>query len=104
VSAGDDGFGGVRAWIIDHLAEPTRPCSMASGAFDPKSTREALAVCGAGPRVGWRGVDLNSPPRAMAEYAELFAHARLVIPPGAGHFPWLDDPDQFVATTAAFLG
>jgi pimeloyl-ACP methyl ester carboxylesterase len=40
----------------------------------------------------------------MAGFAELFPHAKLVIEPGAGHFPWLDDADQFVATTAAFLG
>jgi proline iminopeptidase len=76
----------------------------AEGAFDPKSTRAALARLAAPVLVLAGEVDLNSPPRAMAEYAELFAHARLVIQPGAGHFPWLDDPDQFVATTAAFLG
>jgi proline iminopeptidase len=76
----------------------------AEGAFDPKSTRAALAGLAAPVLVLAGEVDLNSPPRAMAEYAELFAHARLVIEPGAGHYPWLDDPDQFVATTAAFLG
>jgi pimeloyl-ACP methyl ester carboxylesterase len=76
----------------------------AEGAFDPKATRAALARLAAPVLVLAGEVDLNSPPRAMAEYAELFTHARLVIQPGAGHFPWLDDPDQFVATTAAFLG
>ncbi|MGO8730113.1 MAG: alpha/beta fold hydrolase [Streptosporangiaceae bacterium] len=39
----------------------------------------------------------------MAEFAELFPRARLVIQAGAGHFPWLDDARRFVATTAAFL-
>jgi pimeloyl-ACP methyl ester carboxylesterase len=29
--------------------------------------------------------------------------ARLVVQPGAGHFPWLDDAERFVATTSAFL-
>ena len=77
---------------------------VAEGAFDPKSTRAALAGLAAPVLVLAGEVDLNSPPRAMAECAELFAHARLVIQPWAGHFPWLDDPDQFVATTAAFLG
>jgi proline iminopeptidase len=76
----------------------------AEGAFDPESTRAALARLAAPVLVLAGEVDLNSPPRAMAEYAELFAHARLVIQPGAVHFPWLDDPDQFVTTTAAFLG
>ncbi|MFB7112105.1 alpha/beta fold hydrolase [Streptomyces sp. NPDC056291] len=48
-------------------------------------------------------VDLNSPPAAMAEYAGLFPHAELVVQPGAGHYPWLDDAGRFVAATAAFL-
>jgi pimeloyl-ACP methyl ester carboxylesterase len=47
--------------------------------------------------------DLNSPPQAVAELAGLFPDASLVVQPGAGHCPWLDDADQFVATTAAFL-
>ena len=49
-------------------------------------------------------VDLASPPRAMVELAELFPHVELVIQPGAGHFPWRDDDEQFVAVTAGFLG
>ncbi|WP_391858972.1 hypothetical protein [Streptomyces rhizosphaerihabitans] len=40
----------------------------------------------------------------MTEFAALFPHAELVVQPGAGHFPWLDDADAFVAATAAFLG
>jgi proline iminopeptidase len=75
----------------------------AEGAFDPDTTRAALARF-ASPVLLLAGeVDLNSPPGAMAEFAELFPHAKLVIQPGAGHFPWLDDADRFVATTAAFL-
>ena len=38
-----------------------------------------------------------------AEYAALFANARLVVQPGAGHFPWLDDPGQFVSAVSGFL-
>jgi pimeloyl-ACP methyl ester carboxylesterase len=74
------------------------------GAFDPDITRAALARFAAPVLLLAGDVDLNSPPRAMAEFAELFPHAKLVIEPGAGHFPWLDDAGQFVATTAAFLG
>jgi len=40
----------------------------------------------------------------MVELAELFPHVELVIQPGAGHFPWRDDDEQFVAVTAGFLG
>jgi proline iminopeptidase len=48
-------------------------------------------------------VDLNTIPRVVAEYAGLFPDAELVVQPAAGHYPWLDDADRFVATTAAFL-
>ncbi|MFG2975531.1 alpha/beta fold hydrolase [Streptomyces sp. NPDC048331] len=75
----------------------------AEGAFDPPATRAALAT--------WRNpalllageFDLNSPPRAVAEFAALLPGATLVVQRGAGHYPWLDDADRFVATTAAFL-
>jgi hypothetical protein len=40
----------------------------------------------------------------VAEFAELFPNTELVVQPEAGHHPWLDDPDRFVATTATFPG
>jgi pimeloyl-ACP methyl ester carboxylesterase len=49
-------------------------------------------------------VDLNSIPSVVAELDDLFPNAELVVQSGAGHFPWVDDPAQFVATTATFLG
>jgi proline iminopeptidase len=39
----------------------------------------------------------------VAEFADLFSDATLEVQPGAAHYPWLDDADRFVATTAAFL-
>ncbi|MDF2708821.1 MAG: alpha/beta hydrolase, partial [Nonomuraea muscovyensis] len=48
--------------------------------------------------------DPNSVPVVMAEFAALFPNAELVVQPGAGHFPWLDDPAAFTAALAAFLG
>lgn len=48
-------------------------------------------------------VDLAAPPRAVGEFAGLFPDAQLVVQPGAGHFPWLDDPDRFEESSAAFL-
>ncbi|WP_406174740.1 alpha/beta fold hydrolase [Streptomyces sp. NBC_00996] len=71
------------------------------GAFTPDTTRAALARFASPVFVLAGEVDLNSPPRAVAELAELFPHSELVIQPGAGHFPWLDDADGFVATIAA---
>jgi pimeloyl-ACP methyl ester carboxylesterase len=73
------------------------------GAFDPAATRAALTRLTSPVLLLTGEVDLNSPPTAMAELAELFPHAELIVQARAGHFPWLDDADRFVATTAAFL-
>ena len=76
----------------------------AEGAFAPDSTRAALAAFGAPVLLLAGEVDLAASPRSVAEFAELFPDGRLVVQPRAGHFPWLDDAGQFVATIAAFLG
>ncbi|UKY48086.1 alpha/beta fold hydrolase [Streptomyces inhibens] len=73
------------------------------GAFDPETTRAALAGYEAPVLLLAGEFDLNSPPRSTAEFAGLFPNAELVVQPGAGHYPWLDDAERFVATTAAFL-
>ncbi|MEU6093773.1 alpha/beta hydrolase [Streptomyces sp. NPDC047079] len=75
----------------------------AEGAFEPDATRAALAGFGSPVLLLGGEVDLNAPPRAVAEYAALFPHAELVLQPGAGHYPWLDDADRFTATVEAFL-
>lgn len=76
----------------------------AEGAYDPEATRAALAAFNAPVLLLAGQVDLNTIPSVVAELAELFSNAELVVQPGAGHFPWLDDADRFVATTATFLG
>ncbi|MFC8130662.1 alpha/beta fold hydrolase [Streptomyces sp. NPDC057302] len=76
----------------------------AEGAFDPDTTRGRLARHEAPVLLLTGEFDLNSPPGPVAEFAALFPDATLVVQPGAGHYPWLDDPEQFVATTDAFLG
>ncbi|MET7984957.1 MULTISPECIES: alpha/beta hydrolase [unclassified Streptomyces] len=73
------------------------------GAFAPDATRAALARLASPVLVLAGEADLNSPPQAMARVAALFPHAELVVQPGAGHFPWLDDPERFVTATTAFL-
>ncbi|SED93929.1 Pimeloyl-ACP methyl ester carboxylesterase [Streptomyces sp. 2112.3] len=75
----------------------------AEGAFDSKGTRAALAACEAPVLLLTGEFDLNSPPVSAAEFAEVFPDATLVVQPGAGHYPWLDDAGWFVAATAAFL-
>jgi pimeloyl-ACP methyl ester carboxylesterase len=76
----------------------------ADGAFDPDATRAALAAFGSPVLLLAGETDLNTPPGVVAEFAELFPKAEFVVQPGAGHFPWVDDDDRFVATTATFLG
>ncbi|MFE6847066.1 alpha/beta fold hydrolase [Streptomyces sp. NPDC057686] len=76
----------------------------AEGAFAPEPTRAALAAWETPVLLLAGEFDLNSPPAAMARFAALFPEATLVLQPGAGHYPWVDDADRFVATATAFLG
>ena len=74
-----------------------------SDAFAPDEARAALA--------GWEGralllageVDSGPLPRVAIDIAGLIPDARVTVQPGAGHFPWLDDPGFFAETVAAFL-
>ena len=75
----------------------------AEGAFDSTATREGLATLGAPVLLLAGELDVAAPPRIVAEYAALFPNATLVTQPGGGHVPWLDDPDWFTATIAAFV-
>ncbi|BDM71011.1 hydrolase [Streptomyces nigrescens] len=75
----------------------------AAGAFEPAATRAALAALRA-PVLFLAGELDGAPlPRVAADIAGLLPTAELTVQPGAGHFPWLDDPDFFVRTVAAFL-
>jgi proline iminopeptidase len=75
----------------------------ADGAFDPAAARAGLADLRTPVLVIGGGLDLQRPPAVTTEYAALFANSRLVVQPGAGHFPWLDDPGQFVSAVTEFL-
>ncbi|MFF3564956.1 alpha/beta fold hydrolase [Streptomyces sp. NPDC002574] len=75
----------------------------ADGAFDPDATRAALARFAPSVLLLAGEVDPGAPPRAVAEFAGLFPGAGLVVQPGAGHHPWLDDAERFVTAVAGFL-
>ncbi|MFB9837696.1 alpha/beta fold hydrolase [Actinoallomurus acaciae] len=76
----------------------------AAGAFAPPATRAALAAFD-GPVLLLGGeTDLNTPPKAVVEYAALFPRSEVVIQPGAGHYPWLDDAGRFTAAARTFPG
>lgn len=75
----------------------------ADGAFDPVGDRSALSAFGSPVLVLAGGVDLQRPPEVLAEFTGLFPAGRLVVQPGAGHYPWLDDAGTFVSAVGSFL-
>lgn len=75
----------------------------ADGAYDPPATRAGLAALRVPVLLLAGEFDLNSPPESTAEFADLFPDASLVVQSGAGHYPWVDDPDRFVEAAASFL-
>jgi proline iminopeptidase len=87
----------------DQTNEDAAEAFGADGAFDPTGARAGLADLTTPVLVVGGSLDLQRPPAVTAEYAALFANSRLVVQPGAGHFPWLDDPAQFVSVVTEFL-
>ncbi|MEH1057092.1 alpha/beta hydrolase [Micromonospora sp. CPCC 206171] len=75
----------------------------AAGGPDPVATRSALTRLEAPVLLLTGEYDVRLPPKCAAEYAGLFPRAELAVQPGAGHYPWLDDPESFGQTLAAFL-
>ncbi|MFD7611663.1 alpha/beta fold hydrolase [Streptomyces sp. NPDC059828] len=75
----------------------------ADGAFDPPATVRALEALDAPVLVLAGQYDGGPTPARAAELAALFPHARTVVQAGAGHYPWLDDPEAFRRAVAAFL-
>jgi pimeloyl-ACP methyl ester carboxylesterase len=73
------------------------------GAIDPDAVRSAVADLPAPVLLVAGEYDVGLPPKRAVEFAGLFARAELVVAPGAGHFPWLDDPQWLVGAIAAFL-
>jgi pimeloyl-ACP methyl ester carboxylesterase len=72
--------------------------------YDPAATRAELSTVAAPVLLLAGEVDVNSVPGVVAELADLFPDAELVVQRGAGHYPWLDDAARFVATAGTFLG
>jgi pimeloyl-ACP methyl ester carboxylesterase len=72
-------------------------------AFDSAGARAVVAGWDARVLLLAGELDSGPLPRVAAEIAELFRAAETVVLPGAGHFPWLDDPRRFVGTVTAFL-
>ncbi|MFE3653957.1 alpha/beta fold hydrolase [Streptomyces sp. NPDC059152] len=75
----------------------------ADGAFDPVAARAALATLDVPVLLLAGELDSGPLPRVAAEIAALLPGAILAVQPGAGHYPWLDDPDRFTGTIRDFL-
>lgn len=73
------------------------------GAFRPAATRAAVAALGTRILLLAGELDSGPLPRVAREAAALIPGARPVVQPGAGHFPWLDDPRFFTETVVEFL-
>lgn len=75
----------------------------ADGAFEPAATIASLARLSAPVLVYGGELDLI-PVSALEQAARLFPRGEAAVQPGAGHYPWLDDPAAFAAALGAFLG
>ncbi|MEV5954992.1 alpha/beta hydrolase [Streptomyces sp. NPDC051987] len=75
----------------------------ADGAFTPETTRAALHSLAAPVLVYAGELDGGPSPALARRAAAAFPHAEVAVQPGAGHYPWLDDPEWFVRRTVAFL-
>ncbi|MFI6464150.1 alpha/beta fold hydrolase [Streptomyces sp. NPDC050528] len=73
------------------------------GAFDPPATRAALAELPAPVLVLAGELDGGPRPDLARRAADAFRDAELEVQPGAGHYPWLDDPEWFTRRVVAFL-
>jgi pimeloyl-ACP methyl ester carboxylesterase len=75
----------------------------ADGAYQPDATRSALARVRTPVLVLAGGVDGGPSPALARQAAQAFPAAEFAVQPGAGHYPWLDDPDRFVRRVAGFF-
>jgi pimeloyl-ACP methyl ester carboxylesterase len=75
----------------------------AEGAYDPPATRAALARLTAPVLLIAGELDGGPCPELVHRAAECYPRARVVVQPGAAHYPWLDDAEFFVARVAEFL-
>jgi proline iminopeptidase len=76
----------------------------AGAEIDPPAIRAALTRLAAPVLLYAADLDPLVTPAMARQAAPLFRDATVVVQPGAGHFPWVDDPAAFAAAMAPFLG
>jgi pimeloyl-ACP methyl ester carboxylesterase len=70
---------------------------------DTAATTAALSAVTAPVLIVGGALDAAPTPRLLSEYAALFGNATVQIQAGAGHSPWIDDPQAFLAIVTPFL-
>jgi pimeloyl-ACP methyl ester carboxylesterase len=86
------------SWPIS-LASP----ACASFPYSPK-LRGRLARAKVPALILWGAQDLLVPAAHACAYAASLPDARVVVLPGAGHYPWLETPDRFAEEVERFVG
>lgn len=85
------------------VAPPARDGFWAGYQPDPLRVRQQLANVTAPVLVIVGERDVSPTPAVSADIASLFSKSSLVTIPGAGHVPWRDNPDGFVAALGTVL-
>ena len=102
--AGDEHhLGGDDMVGISERHQAARDGYFTDAAFDPVATRAALTKLTAPVLLYAGSLDPMVTPALVREAAPLFNDATVVVQPGAGHYPWIDDPAAFAAAIGAFL-
>ncbi|MQY37554.1 Proline iminopeptidase [Streptomyces sp. RB17] len=99
----DDAARGHTDAELEQTNEEAGERYFADGAFTPDATRTALAALTAPVLVLAGELDGGPRPDLARRAAEAFPDAEVAVQPGAGHYPWLDDPERFLKRTLAFL-
>ncbi|MBY8339415.1 alpha/beta hydrolase [Streptomyces spinosirectus] len=73
------------------------------GAYDPEATRAALGAVSAPVLVLAGELDGGPRPELARAAADVFPNVEITVQPGAGHYPWVDDPQWFAGRVAGFL-
>ena len=93
----DDDVRAHDAWMDERRDDEKAMAFGADGAFDPSAPGPRSRTLDVPVLVLAGALDSGNPVPVMAEVAAVFPRAELVVQQGAGHFPWVDDPEGFVA-------
>jgi proline iminopeptidase len=88
---------------VSERHQAAREGFFADVSLDVAGTRDALKELDAPVLLYAGDLDPLVTPAMVQEAALLFTEATVVVQPGAGHFPWVDDPAAFSAAVKSYL-